>query len=61
MAAHKGPDSSRPRCTRGGSPVAAIPIYHLPYILQSYTMYKPAVKARNLQKKTRLEATTIRT
>jgi hypothetical protein len=29
MAAHKGPASSRPRCTRGGSSVAVMPIYHL--------------------------------
>jgi hypothetical protein len=28
MAAHKGPASSRPRCTQGGSSVAAIPVYH---------------------------------
>jgi hypothetical protein len=27
MAAHKGPASSRPRCTRSGSSVAAIPVY----------------------------------
>jgi hypothetical protein len=27
MTAHKGPGSSRPRCTRGGSCVAATPIY----------------------------------
>jgi hypothetical protein len=27
MAAHKGPASLRPRCTRSGSSVAAIPIY----------------------------------
>jgi hypothetical protein len=27
MAAHKGPASVRPRCTRGGSSVAAIPVY----------------------------------
>jgi hypothetical protein len=27
MAAHKGPASSRPRCTRGGSFIAAIPVY----------------------------------
>jgi hypothetical protein len=27
MAAHKGPASIRPRCTRGGSSVAAIPVY----------------------------------
>jgi hypothetical protein len=27
MAAHKGPASLRPRCTRGGSPAAATPIY----------------------------------
>jgi hypothetical protein len=26
MAAHKGPDSLRPRCTRSGSSVAAIPV-----------------------------------
>jgi hypothetical protein len=30
MAAQKKPASLRPRCTRGGSPVAAMPIYHLP-------------------------------
>jgi hypothetical protein len=29
MAAHKGPASSRPRCTRGRSSIAAMPIYHL--------------------------------
>jgi hypothetical protein len=29
MMVHKGPASSRPRCTRGGSPVATMPIYHL--------------------------------
>jgi hypothetical protein len=29
MAAHKGPVSLRPRCIRGGSSVAAIPVYHL--------------------------------
>jgi hypothetical protein len=29
MAAHKGPAGLRPRCTRGGSSVAAIPVYHL--------------------------------
>jgi hypothetical protein len=29
MAVHRGPASLRPRCTRGGSPVAAMPIYHL--------------------------------
>jgi hypothetical protein len=28
MAAHKGPASSRPRCTRSGSSVATIPVYH---------------------------------
>jgi hypothetical protein len=28
MAAHKGPASSRPRYTRSGSSVAAIPVYH---------------------------------
>jgi hypothetical protein len=27
MAAHKGPASLRPRCTRSGSSVAAIPVY----------------------------------
>jgi hypothetical protein len=27
MAAHKGPASLRPSCTRGGSSVAAIPVY----------------------------------
>jgi hypothetical protein len=27
MAGHKGPTSSRPRCTRSGSSVAAIPVY----------------------------------
>jgi hypothetical protein len=27
MAAHKGPASLRPRCTQGGSSVAAIPVY----------------------------------
>jgi hypothetical protein len=27
MATHKGPVSLRPRCTRGGSSVAAIPVY----------------------------------
>jgi hypothetical protein len=27
MAAHKGPPSLRPRCTRSGSSVAAIPVY----------------------------------
>jgi hypothetical protein len=27
MAAHKGPASSRPRCTWGGSSVAVIPVY----------------------------------
>jgi hypothetical protein len=27
MAAHKGPASFRPRCTRSGSSVAAIPVY----------------------------------
>jgi hypothetical protein len=30
MAAHTGLASLRPRCVRGGSPVAAMPIYHLP-------------------------------
>jgi hypothetical protein len=30
MTVHRGPASLRPRCTRGGSPVAATPIYHLP-------------------------------
>jgi hypothetical protein len=29
MAAHKGSASSRPRFIRGGSPVVAMPIYHL--------------------------------
>jgi hypothetical protein len=28
MAAHKGPATLRPRCTRSGSSVAAIPVYH---------------------------------
>jgi hypothetical protein len=28
MAVHKGPTSLRPRCTRSGSSVAAIPVYH---------------------------------
>jgi hypothetical protein len=32
MTAHKGPVSSWPRCTRSGSSVAAIPIYHLPSV-----------------------------
>jgi hypothetical protein len=27
MTAHKGPASLRPRCTRSGSSVAAIPVY----------------------------------
>jgi hypothetical protein len=27
MAAHKGPASLRPRCTRSGSSIAAIPVY----------------------------------
>jgi hypothetical protein len=27
MAAHKGPANLRPRCTRSGSYVAAIPVY----------------------------------
>jgi hypothetical protein len=27
MAAHKGPSSLRPRCTRSGSSVAAMPVY----------------------------------
>jgi hypothetical protein len=30
MAAHKGPASLRPRCTRRGSSVAVIPIYQCP-------------------------------
>jgi hypothetical protein len=30
MAAHKGHASSRSRCTRGGSSVAAIPVYQSP-------------------------------
>jgi hypothetical protein len=29
MAAHKGPASLRPRCTRSGSSVAAIPVYQV--------------------------------
>jgi hypothetical protein len=32
MAAHKVSDSLRPRCTRSGSAVAAVPIYHLSYV-----------------------------
>jgi hypothetical protein len=28
MAVHKGPASLRPRCTRSGSSVAAIPVSH---------------------------------
>jgi hypothetical protein len=31
MAAHKGPASLRPRCTRSGSSVAAIPVYQSTY------------------------------
>jgi hypothetical protein len=27
MAVHREPASSRPRCTRGGSSVAAVPVY----------------------------------
>jgi hypothetical protein len=38
MAAHKGPASSRPRCTRGGSPVAAIPVYHLPPVFGGHAV-----------------------
>jgi hypothetical protein len=30
MAVHRGPASLRPRCMRGGSPVATMPINHLP-------------------------------
>jgi hypothetical protein len=30
MAVHRGPASLRPRCIPGGSPVVAVPIYHLP-------------------------------
>jgi hypothetical protein len=37
MAAHKGPASSRPRCTQSGSSVAAIPVYQSN--LKKYEMY----------------------
>jgi hypothetical protein len=42
MAAHKGPASLRPRCTRGGSCVAAIPVYeslHIAYDPLIYDIY----------------------
>jgi hypothetical protein len=34
MAAHKGPASSRPRCTQSGSSVAATPNYHLQQVTE---------------------------
>jgi hypothetical protein len=34
MAAHKGPASLRPRCTRSGSSVAAIPVYQSTSLLK---------------------------
>jgi hypothetical protein len=34
MAVHRGPASLRPGCIQGGSPVAAVPIYHLPCIVE---------------------------
>jgi hypothetical protein len=39
MAAHKGPASSRPRCTLGGSSVAAIPVYQSMYQLHNTCTY----------------------
>jgi hypothetical protein len=38
MAGHKGPASLRPRCTRGGSSVAVIPVYNK-YRLQTDTVH----------------------
>jgi hypothetical protein len=39
MAAHKGPASLRPRCTRSGSSVAAIPVYQSLAFLSSSSSY----------------------
>jgi hypothetical protein len=43
MAAHIGPASLRPRCTRSGSSVAAIPVYQSTHlksmILRTHTAY----------------------
>jgi hypothetical protein len=43
MAAHKGPASSRSRCTRSGSSVAAVPVYLLPL----YSKWQKTVQYRN--------------
>jgi hypothetical protein len=42
MAAHKGPASLRPRCIHGGSPVAAMPVYHL-HILPNSQIWKCSI------------------
>jgi hypothetical protein len=36
MAAHKGPASLRPRCTRSGSSVARIPVYQSTSLLRTH-------------------------
>jgi hypothetical protein len=47
MAAHKGPTSPRPRCTRSGSSVAAIPVYQSnPFFQRKSWISNPGVIAR---------------
>jgi hypothetical protein len=41
MAAHKGPASLRPRCTRSGSSVAAISVYQSTVCCQEYERRRP--------------------
>jgi hypothetical protein len=47
MAAHKGPASSRPRCTRSGSSVAAVPIYQCSLCIRLTTL--PPLRANSLE------------
>jgi hypothetical protein len=39
MATYKGPASLRPRCTRSGSSVAAIPVYQSYYCAASSNLF----------------------
>jgi hypothetical protein len=45
MAVHSGPASLRPRCTRGGSSVAAIPFYYPPIYRSALMRRTPVVNA----------------
>jgi hypothetical protein len=50
MAAHKGPASLRPRCTRGGSSVAAIPVYHQLQETEQFMEFYVNIRERDINK-----------